>query len=156
MADKQVPPPEAASGAAPRAVATSTQAGLELAISASGTVLHVVWRNVGQAPLRLFGPVDGPDRRHHDFLRADLTGAAGPRTLRFTGDRNASQVGLVELKPGTEIADDLDLASWAAQPINERRPLAQGEHEVTATYELSRPGVWNGRVTAGPVTIRVP
>jgi hypothetical protein len=81
---------------------------------------------------------------------------AGRRTLRFTGDRNASEVGLVELAPGHEISDDLDLAAWATQPINGGQPLATGDGELTMTYELSQPGVWNGRVTAGPLKIRVP
>ena len=148
---------KAASGkAASGKAASSIHAGLELAISASGTVIHVVLRNVGSTPLRLFGPVSGPDRRHHDYLRAELVAGAERRTLRFTGDRNASEVGLVELPPGGTITDDLDLAIWATQPVNGGTPLSSGDHEVTVSYELSRSGVWNGHVTAGPVAISAP
>jgi hypothetical protein len=149
-------PPAADPPAAAAAPTASTQAGLELAISASGTVVHVVLRNVGPTALRLFGPVAGPDRRHHDFLRAELAAGAERRVLRFTGNRNASTTGLVELPPHGEITDDLDLAIWATQTINGGKPLASGDHEVTLTYELAQPGVWNGRVTAGPVAIHVP
>jgi hypothetical protein len=152
MTDQQTPRP----AGAPAAAKASTQAGLELAISGATPVIHVVLRNAGASPLRLYGPVSGPDRKHHDHLRAELVSAAGRRTLRFTGDRNASEIGLVDLAPGREISDDLDLAAWATQPINGGQPLAPGDGELTMTYELSQPGVWSGRVTAGPIKIRVP
>lgn len=154
MTDKQTPrtaaDPPAAAPAAP------TQAGLQIGASAAGTTLHVVLRNVGQAPLRLFGAVSGPDRKHYDYLRAELVAPSGRRTLRFTGDRNASDLGLVELAAGGELTADLDLAGWATQRINGGQPLAPGEHQATVTYELSQPGVWNGRVTAGPIAVRAP
>jgi len=153
MSDNATPRAADPPAAAPTA---STQAGLELAVTSSGTVVHVVLRNVGQTALKLFGPVSGPDRRHHDYLRAELAAGAERRVLRFTGNRNASTTGLVELPAHGEITDDLDLAIWATQPINGGKPLAPGDHEVTLTYELSQPGVWNGRVTAGPVAIHVP
>ena len=148
--------PPVAAGSAPSNA--SVHAGLELAVSGTGTVVHVVLRNVGDAPLRLFGPVSGPDRKHHDYLRAELasTSGSGKRTLRFTGNRNASSTGVVELAPRAEIADDLDLASWATQPINGGTALAAGDYQVTVSYELSQPGFWNGRVTAGPVAIHAP
>jgi hypothetical protein len=150
MADQHTP----STGASPAAPAT--QGGLELSASASGTTLHVVLRNVGQAPLRLFGAVSGPDRKHYDYLRAELVASSGRRTLRFTGARNASDLGLVELPPGREVAYDIDLASWATQPINGGQPLASGEHAVTVIYELSQSGVWNGRLSVGPVAVRAP
>lgn len=134
----------------------ASQGGLELGVSAAGTTLRVVLRNVGSQLLRLFGEVSGPDRKHYDYLRAELVASSGRRTLRFTGDRNASEIGLVELQPGRELAWDIDLAGWATQPINGGKPLASGDHAVTVTYELSHPGVWNGRVTAGPVAVRAP
>jgi hypothetical protein len=151
MSDHQTPPP-----AAPPAANPAVHAGLELAIAGSGTVVHVVLRNVGAAPLRLFGPVMGPDRRHHDYLRAELVAGGERRTLRFTGARNASSTGVVELASGAEIVDDLDLAIWATQPINGGRALAAGEHSVTMSYELGQPGMWSGKVTAGPVVVRAP
>jgi hypothetical protein len=158
MTDQQTPRSAGAPAGATASAQPGLQAGLELAISGATPVIHVVLRNAGASPVRLYGPVSGPDRKHHDHLRAELvmSAGAGRRTLRFTGDRNASEVGLVELAPGHEISDDLDLAAWATQPINGGQPLATGDGELTMTYELSQPGVWNGRVTAGPLKIRVP
>ena len=153
MADQHTPSAGASPASAP---AAATQGGLELGASANGTTLHVVLRNVGQAPLRLFGAVSGPDRKHYDYLRAELVASSGRRTLRFTGARNASDVGLVDLPPGREVAYDIDLASWATQPINGGQPLASGEHAVTVIYELTQPGVWNGKLSAGPVAVRAP
>jgi len=153
MADQHAP----STGAPPAsAAAAATQGGLELTASASGTTLHVVLRNVGPAPLRLFGAVSGPDRKHYDHLRAELVASSGRRTLRFTGARNASDVGMVELPPGREVAYDIDLASWATQAINGGQPLAPGEHAMTVIYELSQPGVWNGKLSVGPVAVRAP
>src|SRR5262245_56244523 len=138
------------------ATATGRANGLELTIVPSGTTIHVVLRNVGEGPLQLFGPVSGPDRRHFDYLRAEDVVGAERRTLRFTGDRDTSEIGLVELAPGAQLAEDVDLAAWATQPINGGRALAAGEHAIYVTYELTQPKVWHGRVTAGPVSLRVP
>ena len=66
MADQHTPSAGASPASAP---AAATQGGLELGASANGTTLHVVLRNVGQAPLRLFGAVSGPDRKHYDYHR---------------------------------------------------------------------------------------
>ena len=151
--DKQ-PAPQAAPAAG--TTASSVQADLKLTISASGTVVHFVLRNVGQAPLRLFGGVAGPDRTHYDYLRAELAQGGVQRKLRFTGARNASGTGVVTLPVGGEISDDLDLAAWAQQPVNGRQPLAAGDYQVTVIYELAQQGFWSGRVSAGPVGGRAP
>lgn len=133
-------------------------AGLELAVSARGTVLHVVLRNQAEGPLTIVAAVAGPERKHHDYLRAELTGAA-TRTLRFTGNRNTSETGVVTLEPGGETADDVDLAAWATAPINDGAPLAPGEYQVTVIYRLEQPGItgsWRGEVAAGPIAVRAP
>lgn len=132
-------------------------AGLELAVSAHGAVLHVVLRNQAEGPLTIVASVEGPERRHHDYLRAELTGAA-TRTLRFTGDRNISEPGVLTLPPGGETADDLDLAAWATEPINDGAPLAAGGYQATVIYHLDQPGIpgsWRGEVTAGPVALHI-
>ena len=139
----------------PATPATARLNSLELTIASSGTMLRVVLCNVGEAPLKLQGPVSGPDRRHFDPLRAEVVLGGQRRTLRFTGDRDTSEVGVVDLAPGGQLAEDLDLAAWAMQPINDGRALASGDHAVSVTYELKQPGMWSGSVTAGPVTVHV-
>lgn len=136
-------------------VVTARAAGLELAVSAHGTVLHVVLRNRGETPLRIAGPVDAPDGRYHDFLHAELTGAA-VRTLRFTGDRNSSTTGIVDLAPGAELADDLDLAIWARAELNGAAPLAAGDYRVQVIYTVRQPDLWAGTISAGPVELHAP
>ncbi len=134
---------------------TARAAGLELAVSVHGTVLHVALRNQGEVTLRVAGAVEAAEGRFHDFLRAELTGVA-TRTLRFTGDRNASTTGIVELAPGAETADDLDLATWARADINGGAPLAAGDYRIQVIYAVQQPGIWNGTISAGPVALHAP
>jgi hypothetical protein len=75
--------------------------------------------------------------------------------LRFTGNRDTSTTGLVELAAGEDVADELDLAAWARDPINGGEPLAPGEYALTATYRVEQPGVWSGSISAGPVGLLV-
>lgn len=128
---------------------------VELAISVARTVLRVALSNRGEEPLAVYFAAQSPTGRHHDFLTVRIAGDAGERPLRFTGDRNISTTGLAVLGPGEEIADDLDLAAWARDPINGGVALARGDHALTATYRVDQPGAWAGAVSAGPVRLHV-
>ena len=137
--------------------ASSRSAGLELAVSASGTTLHVALRNHSDAPLKVYFAANALGRKLHDFLRAELSSAGGARrTLRFTGDRNGAEIGIHELRPGGEIADDLNLLAWARDPVNGGVALAKGDYSLTAVYDVRQQGVWNGTLSAGPIQIHVP
>ena len=130
---------------------------LELRIAVAGTDLRVALRNLGDRSLAVQYAVEGPGgRRHHDALSARLVSPDGERTLRFTGNRNVSDSGVVELAAGEAAADVLDLAAWALAEINGGTPLAAGDHELTATYRPDIPGAWSGTIGAGPVALRVP
>jgi hypothetical protein len=130
---------------------------LELRIAVAGTDLRVSLRNLGDRSLAVQFAVEGPGgRRHHDALSVRLASPDGRRTLRFTGNRNVSASGVVELAAGDAAADALDLAAWALADINGCAPLAAGDHELTATYRPDIPGAWSGTIGAGPVALRVP
>ncbi len=136
--------------------ATARSGDLEMAISVTGTVLHVAFANRGPETLAIWFASETPSGRHHDHLAVRLAGAGGERTLRFTGDRDASTTGLASLAPGEELADELDLAAWALAPVNGRAALAAGDHALTADYSAAGGGAWEGSLSAGPVELRVP
>lgn len=136
-------------------VVTARLGAVELSASAAGPVVHVVLRNRGELPLTLYAAAEGEGGhpRHHDFLTAEVDGG---RTLHLAGARNSSTTGLVDLAPGAETADDLDLAAWAADAVNGAVPLVAGDHDVTLVYEVAgQAGVWNGALRAGPLRIHV-
>lgn len=136
-----------------RACAVSEE--LVLIVGVAATTLRVALLNRGEATVTVHFAADGPDRRHHDFLTARLAGAGGVRTLRFSGDRNASSVGVASLAAGEEVTDELDLAVWALAAVNGATALAGGAHELTATYRVDQPGAWSGSIRAGPVAMVV-
>ena len=129
--------------------------GLELTVQVRRTVMGVRLTNRSDEPLRVYFAAAGPNGQHHDHLRAALLSEAGARTLRFTGDRNASTIGLEALAPGEHVADELDLATWALDPINGSEPLAAGTFALTVTYSVNQPGAWAGSLSAGPVRLTV-
>ena len=131
---------------------------LGLTVAVAGTTLGVTLSNEGDEPLRAYFAVQSSSGRHHDHLTAELAGEppAPARTLRFTGDRDDSPTGVVELDPGASVADVLDLAAWAREPINGGTPLEAGAYALTATYAVDRPSAWSGSISAGPVRLVVP
>lgn len=137
------------------ASASARSGSLGLAIAVAGTRLRISLTNHGEEPLQAYFGVQGPSSVHHDHLTAELAGDAGTRLLRFTGARDDSPIGIVEIAPGAEVADELDLAAWATDPINGGTPLAAGEYALTATYRVERPRAWSGSLTAGPVRLLV-
>lgn len=147
-------------GAGGSAVATpgsARAAGLELAVTAAGSTIHVTLRNRGEGPLRIYGYADSGEVRHHDFLRVELTGPdGGHRTLLLSGSRNTSTNPLFDLAPGQAIDDVVDLAGWAHRDINGATSLASGSHAATVVYDVHQAGVWSGTLTVGPLTIHAP
>jgi hypothetical protein len=136
--------------------ASARSGALGLTVAVHETTLRVSLSNEGDDSLRAYFAADSAGGRHHDFLTVELVGEATRRTLRFTGDRDSSTTGLVELGAGDEVADELDLPAWARDPINGGSPLAAGEYALTATYSVNQPGVWSGSLSAGPVRLLVP
>jgi hypothetical protein len=130
--------------------------GLQLRIAVAGARLRVTLANRGHAPLAVYFAALGPTAMHHDFLRAELTANGVKRTLRFTGARNASRSGLVDLDPADEVTDEIDLAAWATDRINGGEPLRAGEYALSAVYAVAQPDAWSGTLTAGPVGLTVP
>ncbi len=135
--------------------ATARSGALGLAVAVHGTSLRVTLANHGDETLRAYFGVQSATGTHHDYLTVELAGEAGTRLLRFTGARDDSPIGIVELASGAEISDDLDLAAWATDPINGRTPLVPGAYALTATYRVQRPRAWSGSVSAGPVRLLV-
>jgi hypothetical protein len=135
--------------------ASARSGDLELTIAVAGTTLRVALANVGDAGLRAYFAAMSAAGPHHDHLVVELAGGSGGRTLRFTGDRDASTIGIVDLDPGEQVSDELDLAAWALQPINGSEPLWPGAYELTATYKVDVPGAWAGDLSAGPVDLIV-
>ena len=131
---------------------------LGLTVTVAGTTLRVSLSNDGDEPLRAYFAVQSASGRHHDYLTAEVVGEppAPARLLRFTGNRDDSPTGVVELGPGEAVADELDLAAWAREPINGETPLAAGTHALTVTYAVDRPTAWSGSISAGPVVLVVP
>jgi hypothetical protein len=127
--------------------------GLELSVHVRRTLMDVRLTNRSPEPLHVYFAAAGPNGHHHDHLRAALLSEAGARTLRFTGDRNTSTIGLEALAPGEHVADELDLAAWALDPINGSEPLASGTYALTVAYSVSQPGAWAGSLSAGPVRL---
>ena len=125
-------------------------------VSVTGTALRVALANIGAVPLPVYFAARGPDSVYHDFLTAELASDGHRRTLRFTGARNTSTTGLVELAAGETVADTLDLAGWALASVNDAEPLAPGSYMLTATYRVEQPGAWQGAIDAGPVAVVVP
>jgi hypothetical protein len=142
--------------AADASSASGRSGALELSIAVAGTSLRVALTNAGAIPLPVYFAARGPDGAHHDNLSAELASAGRRRTLRFTGARNASTTGLVELAAGETAADTLDLTAWARAEINGAEPLAPGSYTLTATYRVAQPGAWQGAIEAGPVALLVP
>jgi hypothetical protein len=135
--------------------AAAEAGGLELRIGARETKLQISMANRLGAPLRVYFAAQGPTATHHDFLTASLADGNGQRTLRFIGERNRSSVGLVELEPGEQVDDEIDLLAWAADPVNGSEPIARGEYALTVTYRVPQPEVWSGTITAGPIRLVV-
>ena len=135
--------------------ATARSGPLGLAVAVHGTSLRVTLANHGDETLWVYFGVQSATGIHHDYLTVELAGQAGTRLLRFTGARDDSPIGIVELASGAEIADELDLAAWATDPINGGTPLMRGAYALTATYRVQRPRAWSGSVSAGPVRLLV-
>ena len=143
-------------GAADASSASGRSGALELSVTVAGTTLRVALANVGAIPLPVYFAARAPEGVHHDYLTAELAWGGHRRTLRFTGARNASTTGLVELAAGEAVADALDLASWAQAAVNGAEPLAPGSYTLTAAYRVAQPGAWQGAIAAGPVALLVP
>jgi hypothetical protein len=135
--------------------ASAQAGGLELAVAVDGALLRVALTNRSDGPVSAYFAAEGPSGTHHDFLTVALATAGAERTLRFTGDRNASTTGLARLAPGDTVADALDLHAWARDPINGATRLAPGDYALTATYRVDQTGVWAGALSAGPIGLRV-
>ena len=138
-----------------RTSASARSGALGLTVAVDGATVRVTLSNHGDDPLRAYFAVQSAAGIHHDFLTAELVGEAGTRLLRFTGDRDDSPIGIVELAPGAEVADELDLAAWADDSINGAAPLAPGVYALTVTYRVDRPRAWSGSVSAGPLRLLV-
>jgi hypothetical protein len=111
-----------------------------------------VLANRSAGALRVYFAAEGPTGRQHDFLTVVLDDG---RALCFATERNSWTLGLVELAPGAEVADTIDLQAWAADPVNGAEPLAPGEHALTATYRVAQREAWSGSITAGPIRVVV-
>jgi hypothetical protein len=51
----------------------------------------------------------------------------------------------------------IDLQAWARRPPNGAKPIAGGSYRASVTYVVAgQPDVWNGSLSAGPVTLTIP
>jgi hypothetical protein len=130
-------------------------AGLRLELTADGETAVVTLRNVGATDLDVVSHVDvGEDHLDWYTLRLGAPGGAGPRTLRMFASRHESALVKASLAPGASVAHRVDLQAWARREINGAAPIAPGTYELAADYEVSdEAGVWNGKLSAGPIAI---
>jgi hypothetical protein len=131
--------------------------GLRLGLAAAGETLEVRLENVGDEPLTVLSYVAAGGRRHLDWFTVTLTADDGAaRRLQFIDDRDRSAKVRADLPPGASLAHPIDLAGWAARPINGGQPLA-GHYRATAAYLVEgEAGAWTGRLDSGAVEISLP
>jgi len=129
---------------------------LQMKAVATGSRLSVTWTNTGQAPLRVATHVFAGEK-HFDWLTVTLTSdSAGPRTLVFRADRDESGAVFVDLAPGAEAAETIDLAAWALRKVNREQALAPGHFQGRVVYDTgTETRGWQGRLEA-PFVIDVP
>lgn len=126
---------------------------LQLRAAATGSRLHVIWMNTGQAPLRVATHVFAGEK-HFDWLTVTLTGSSGEsRTLVFRDDRDESGAVIVDLAPGTETSEAIDLAAWALRKVNQSQALAPGHYQGRVVYDTGTEARgWQGRLEAAFIT----
>ena len=133
------------------------EGGLRLGLSAAGEGLAFHLENVGDEPLTVLSYVATGGRTQFDWLTVTLTGGDGPpKQLQFIDDRDRSAKVRAELAPGESLTHPIDLAGWAARPINGGRPLA-GHFQATAVYLVEgEAGAWMGRLDSGTAEVSLP
>ncbi|MEU4242375.1 hypothetical protein [Actinoplanes sp. NPDC026619] len=132
--------------------------GLRLGLAAAGGSLEVSLANVGDKPLTVLSYIATGGRDHLDWFTVTLAGGADrPHQLQFIDDRDRSAKVREELEPGGSLTHVIDLADWAARPINAGRPLAAGHYRATASYQVEgEPGAWTGRLDSGETKFSLP
>jgi hypothetical protein len=132
----------------------AVQNDLRLGVEVDGDALVVRLENRGSRPLRVLSHVDAGER-HFDWFSAELVDAAGgKRTLHFMAARNESARSTADLAPGKDLSHRIDLQAWARKSPNGGKPIAAGSYRLSASYVVTgQPDVWNGSLSAGPVTL---
>jgi hypothetical protein len=134
----------------------ATAAGLRLELSTDGETAVLTLHNIGASGLEVASHVDAGEQ-HLDWytLRLDRPGAtAATRTLRVFASRHESTLVKATLAPGATLVHRVDLQAWARRSVNGTAPIASGSYQLTADYEVTdEPGVWHGKLSAGPVAI---
>jgi hypothetical protein len=130
---------------------------LRLGVEVEGGALVVRLENRGSRPLHVLSHVDAGDR-HFDSFAVELTDpAGGKRTLHFMDARNESARVTTDLAPGKELSHRIDLQAWARRSPNGAKPIAAGSYRASVAYVVAgQPDVWNGSLSAGPVTLSIP
>ena len=121
---------------------------LQISAAAMAERLRVTWTNTGSAPLRVATHVFAGEK-HFDWLTVTLTGGGATRTLVFADDRDESGPVFVDLAPGGETSETIDLAAWARRQANGGQALAPGRYDGRVVYDTgSETRGWQGRLEA--------
>lgn len=145
----------AASGDAGGSGGVASRGAVAVELALTGKVATFTLRNTGSAPVTVLTRV-GAGELHYDWFTVEIQGGGDVRRLGFIDDRNRSAAERVSLDPAATWSGDVDLAAWAARPINGGRPLPSGPVTVRAIYEVTAAsavggGVWLGRAESAPV-----
>lgn len=139
----------------PTSQSSTPVAGLRLELAADGETAVLTLRNVGTTGLEVLSHVDVGEQ-HLDWYTLRLTGPGGgaPRTLRMFASRHESSLVKASLAPGATVVHRVDLQAWARREVNGAAPIVPGTYQLAADYEVSNEaGVWNGKLSAGPIAI---
>ena len=131
-------------------------AGLRLELTAENETAVLTLRNVGATGLEVLSHVDvGEEHLDWYTLRLSKPGDAGhARTLRMFASRHESTLVKASLAPGATVVHRVDLQAWAKREINGAAPIAPGTYQLAADYEVTNEaGVWNGKLSARPISI---
>lgn len=131
-------------------------AGLRLGLSTKSGTAELSLQNVGEAALEVLSHVQAHEV-HLDWNKLRLTNDSGlDRSLGMVDARDRSIPIRIHLEPGESRQNQVDVQEWAKRPINGTQPLAPGNYQLFATYDVANEkDCWLGHLEAGPATLAI-
>lgn len=129
---------------------------LRLGLGWAGEALRLLLQNTGSSAMSVLSHVAAGGAPHLDWFEVFLEEPGGlVRRLRFFVDRDESAAVRVTLAPGAQLTHDINLAFWAAQPVNGAAPLPPGPLRVHAEYRVDAAEAgssWSGTLVTPVLT----
>lgn len=134
----------------------TAQHGLRLGVAVHDGILTVALKNVGRHSVTVCRFIRANETQY-DWYTATLTPTSGPaRTLQFEDARDESGPVVATLRPGEDVRNEINLKEWALRGPNGKQAIAPGTYRLSLKYVVDgRSGVWNGSLSAGPITMVV-